>query len=703
MFRFIILFFLFSFTLFANWKSDRENLQNVYQLNNFRVFYSLRGKNSLSDKSDLNRNNIPDIVENIALQLNVADQIYSNSLGFINPLKNKRYTNKVKYIDVHILNLQNHGSAGDSIIKYNYKYIKSSEKSISISVSNKIKFDNLTPAHELFHIYQNGYTMFKNRWYTEGTARWSEFLFKKGTGKQHKLPQNIKQIDNLLSRTYGAKFFWNRLLFLCAKNHRKFNISRELKKVVYIGSQQKVIEENSIHGYIFLLKIFQNLDYYDDVLSSEKGIESFSWKESEQKSFMNNKYILLAIKKSIEEYGTKDNEELVGFLKALNAYLVEFYKIENIKDITVYIKSIGIPYKNIYEYGEEIYARNVWDMHAYKGLLYIGAGNYSNSSPAPNAGSVPIISYDPKANTFTTEGKVDDEQIDCFRVLNDVLYIPGIDAIQNHQYGNYYFKKSNIWIKRRVIPKAIHIFDMMFFDNKLFAGISTPNGAAVATSVDNGNKWSIVNLGKKQRVYSLLKVQDKLYAFKQFKVDQDLKRGDFSVAEYRDGSFYPREDLKEGLLFPAKNRNRKKIIRISRSETLDDKAVYLAAYYYNNPFCFFVATSLEREKVLVEQIKISSLYIPRDLIIRDDIVYFLCSKKVGKRFMNIVLKSTKDNLTQPKELFYFESSAFARSFEYLNGNFYFGLGCDVKNKKRWKQKELKVNTGKIVKVSKGDI
>ncbi|MFN9913189.1 MAG: hypothetical protein ACK53L_11425, partial [Pirellulaceae bacterium] len=33
---------------------------------------------------------------------------------------------------------------------------------------------NLTPAHEVFHLIQNSATYFKNRWYTEGTARWSE-------------------------------------------------------------------------------------------------------------------------------------------------------------------------------------------------------------------------------------------------------------------------------------------------------------------------------------------------------------------------------------------------------------------------------------------------------------------------------------------------------------------------------------------------
>ncbi len=36
---------------------------------------------------------------------------------------------------------------------------------------------NVTPSHELFHIYQNSVMMFKQSWLTEGLARWSESLF----------------------------------------------------------------------------------------------------------------------------------------------------------------------------------------------------------------------------------------------------------------------------------------------------------------------------------------------------------------------------------------------------------------------------------------------------------------------------------------------------------------------------------------------
>ena len=51
-----------------------------------------------------------------------------------------------------------------------------------------------------------------------------------------------------------------------------------------------------------------------------------------------------------------------------------------------------------------------------------------------------------------------------------------------------------------------------------------------------------------------------------------------------------------------------------------------------------------------------------------------------------------------KKLFHFYSSTFARSFEILNNDFYFGLGCEVKNTKYWRENELVPETGQILRV-----
>ncbi len=70
---------------------------------------------------------------------------------------------------------------------------------------NNLTKKTLTPSHEYFHILQNSYTMFKNRWYSESTARWSESIFKKGAAKQDNLPNSQKQIKELFDKTYDAE------------------------------------------------------------------------------------------------------------------------------------------------------------------------------------------------------------------------------------------------------------------------------------------------------------------------------------------------------------------------------------------------------------------------------------------------------------------------------------------------------------------
>ncbi len=320
----IILVVLFiSISLYANWKTQREGLEKVYIINEFRIFYSLSGVNQLSDKSDNNHNNIPDFIENLSLQLTIADDILSNKLGFIAPLKNTIYKNRADYIDIHVLKLKkgDNGLAGDAVIKYNYKTLKSNAKSISMSISSSLPLGNLTPLHELFHIYQNGYSMIKNRWYTEGTARWSEIILLNKIPKTNLLPKSKKDLEKLFKQTYESKFFWNRVAYLCSSN-KKFD-TREYKNLYYLGSNKKVINGNFVHGFEYSIKLLENLDYIDDLIAKENHYMMHEWKEKEQKNNINNKYILMAIVKTLKENSELcvKNRELINFIDLSQNYI----------------------------------------------------------------------------------------------------------------------------------------------------------------------------------------------------------------------------------------------------------------------------------------------------------------------------------------------------------------------------------------------
>lgn len=308
----------------ADWKSQREALNQVYKIGIFRIFYTLRGPDALplSKRKDNNKNGIPDYVEDIALQMQTADKIYSEALGFIHPLMNARYFNRVKGIDIHLLHLSHkHGSTGDAIVSYRYRYISVEKYPVlSIKISNNLRLGTRTPAHELFHIYQNGYSMFKNRWYTEGTARWSEFALKRGTGETRPLPHDIKRLQTLLEQTYGTKYFWNRLTKLCG-TAEEFPVTDTLRSARYITLKKSIIEDNHLNGYDFMRSFFKMLDYTDNIASKQRGIDPYMWRESLQKSDKNNPYILWSLRKTIEQFECKQMPEVKGLLETIDIYL----------------------------------------------------------------------------------------------------------------------------------------------------------------------------------------------------------------------------------------------------------------------------------------------------------------------------------------------------------------------------------------------
>ena len=319
--KIIISILLSAIFLSANWKSERESLDNVYILGDFRVFYTFDGENALplENKVDLNENSIPDYVENIAQRLYLTKEVFINLLGFQDPLKSKRYKD-VKYIDVHIMSSEK-SSAGDEIITFKYKIFNTKDKVISMQVRNNLTKKTLTPSHEYFHILQNSYTMFKNGWYTEGTARWSESIFKKGAAKQDNLPNSQKQIKELFDKTYDAEGIFGKLTYLCDTNNGVFKNKKDLK--TDIPSYPNLIEDSTVYGYKFIKVFLENLELMSDYVSKIRDFDEFDWDEKEQKSNENNIFILKALLKTINEECQKENDEIINFRNTIQEYILK--------------------------------------------------------------------------------------------------------------------------------------------------------------------------------------------------------------------------------------------------------------------------------------------------------------------------------------------------------------------------------------------
>lgn len=276
----LVILFIPIFSCFVNagaWEKRRSTLEKVAVYEDFRVFYSLSGKDELpkNRQTDSNYNNVPDFIENIGKRLMESNKFFKYEVGLKSPLKSKRYKGRAHYIDVNVLDFSNNkkgpknGVAYDGTPKFNRSFVgKASVNVLAMDISGAVNLNSNTVEHELFHLYQNGYTYFKNRWYTEGTARWSELVIKGRIGKGSKLPNTKIAKEKLFKKSYDANFFWNELIIITDKNNL---------------------------GKSFIKNLLEELDSVDDIAAISRGINVKDWKESEQRSTKNNFYIWQAI------------------------------------------------------------------------------------------------------------------------------------------------------------------------------------------------------------------------------------------------------------------------------------------------------------------------------------------------------------------------------------------------------------------------
>ncbi len=277
----------------GSWEDRRSKLDQVAIYDKYRIFYSLSGTDALPGErsSDNDKNGIPDFIESVGARLVEADAFFEGEVGLVPPLKSKRYIGKAHYIDVNILNFSDdkqgpkNGVAYDGTPKFDRS--ESGQASLNVLVidlSGSVRLKTNSVEHELFHLYQNGYTFFKNRWYTEGTARWAEQIMLGHVGEGASLPDSESSREKLFSKTYGAKSFWNEIV----------------RRV-----------DSSTQGKRFIKALLEELDNSDNLATRKRRLDNSYWKESEQTSTDNNIYIWQATLKAIQRVGKPPDPEIV--------------------------------------------------------------------------------------------------------------------------------------------------------------------------------------------------------------------------------------------------------------------------------------------------------------------------------------------------------------------------------------------------------
>jgi len=334
-----------------------------------------------------------------------------------------------------------------------------------------------------------------------------------------------------------------------------------------------------------------------------------------------------------------------------------------------------------------IYARNVWDMQVFDGKIYLGSGNASNDEPSANTPPDGIISLDPTTKIFTNEFLTfDDKQLDLFKILNGALCIPGIDRMSG-TIGNFYRKEiGENWIMTSSIGTAVfHVYGAEYFGGNLFvaAGPSGNSEGMVFTSSDNGATWTspldssfIANNSELRiRQYGMFTLGGKLYSIMGLLMLpwDDRALCIEGVAPNFTYSMVVCKNLKGS--FPVLSYGY--FTKIHRPTEFMGALLYILAWVYNDHQCFPIslmrATDINTASAMVLP-EVNA--IPIDIILRDNntIMYVLAYiKRSNTSYTNIVYSSV-DGINYI-EVLRFDYETFARSFEEINGVYYFGTGC----------------------------
>lgn len=311
----IFLFSILHFGFYVNANADCDSsspsvvaqLDHVYYASsNLRIFYTKSGENALQFPVDKNKNKVPDYIENIAIQANSIRQAWT-LLGYQDPLKSPRYKERVQYIDIQIQQLNGLGLAFDEPHRHVNNPLKQNACALVILISNNIP--NLTGnssvvAHELFHLYTYGYTMFKQPWLAESLAAWSEGIIRKGkigAYGQRTLPENEEDFNKyILQRTYKTSQLWNRLTVLIDTSNEELRLPSPLLEMKYTDGQS-VFQDPYLKGTFFIRTFLENLGKQDQQIAHLNNWDLYRWKEGDQKSARFNQQVLNTLLITLEK------------------------------------------------------------------------------------------------------------------------------------------------------------------------------------------------------------------------------------------------------------------------------------------------------------------------------------------------------------------------------------------------------------------
>lgn len=244
----------------------------------FKVWYATQGEHALARQEDTDGNGVPDRVDDLLTQLEAANRFYSEVLALTPPLAQPRYA-RAEVINVYVLAMQRgNGLAFHEVVQERpARRAAAGPCGLRMYVNRSLSpSHNLTPAHELFHLYQYGYAMFKRAWYLEGMARLAETAFAGPARLQRHVAGATGQprCEDVWQESYSAVRFWWGLG--ADDGSDDVPIPAELRALRYHDGSAVFGVERFQRGSI-VKPVLEQLRQRSEVLAGQHGLAPYRW------------------------------------------------------------------------------------------------------------------------------------------------------------------------------------------------------------------------------------------------------------------------------------------------------------------------------------------------------------------------------------------------------------------------------------------
>ncbi|MBE6798558.1 MAG: hypothetical protein E7525_02100 [Ruminococcaceae bacterium] len=327
------------------------------------------------------------------------------------------------------------------------------------------------------------------------------------------------------------------------------------------------------------------------------------------------------------------------------------------------IRELGNPTKE--HYPNNFAARCVWDMEIYDGKLYVGNGNYDdNTGPAP----VLYCNLD-SLGDWKSEIVLNDEQIGRFVIIDGKLTVPGFDPCGDPDAGAYYQLENGGWNTYRNLPGSLHNFDIVKFDDKLFAGIGATEGKTSVMVSENGSYFTYVPMYKNGqpistmnngyfRTYDFFVLENKLYADLYYKTSES-SAGFLELYRYENGVFVFDNAWGKKLSF----------IGCPYLSPIHSKAVINDTLFITTGHLYYTTDMNEFKKI--ELPNKAQAY---DLYVYNDVLYILTAFKTEDGYCTTIYSTTSENIDDFKGEVKFNWALPPTSFAVNDDCFFIAMG-----------------------------